>query len=70
MKNGIPPIIYVPRVLRGMTEICAEMGVGREKVLDWVSQGAPIICEMSGQRPTYTCETMELLRWRLAKSRE
>lgn len=61
--------VYYPKILRGMIEICAEMGVGRETVLEWVDQGAPIAVEWKGRKPTYTSEAMALMLWRLSRSR-
>lgn len=65
MKDGIA---YAPLILRSLIEICAAMGVGRETVLKWVDQGAPIAVEWQGSKPSYSCEAYALQAWRLKNS--
>lgn len=58
------PIAYNPRILKSLTEICAEMGVGPDTVRDWVMKGAPIACEGAGSRARYSAEAAALQKWR------
>lgn len=62
--------VYNPRVLRNLNEICAEMGVGKETVRQWLDQGAPIVVEREGARSRYSAELGALQAWRLAQSRK
>lgn len=57
-------IAYQPRILKNLTEICAEMGVGVETVKKWIDQGAPIAVEYQGAKPRYSAEACELQAWR------
>lgn len=59
---------YAPSILRNMVEICAAMGVGRETVMKWIEQGAPIAVEYIGRKPSYSCEAVALQKWRFARS--
>ncbi len=61
--------VYAPRILRSLTEICAEMGVGQETVRRWVDEGAPIVVENEGTRSRYSTEVAALQGWRLEASR-
>ena len=63
-KDAPVSVVYSPRILRNLIEICAEMGVGRETILDWISRGAPIVCEFEGKKPRYSCEAAALQAWR------
>ena len=62
--------VYNPRILRDLVEICACMGVGREKILQWLDEGAPITVERDGMRPRYSAEAAELQHWRLENARK
>ncbi len=44
------PVCYVPRILRSLCEICAEMGVGQETARRWIDEGAPIARECEGKK--------------------
>lgn len=61
-------IVYNPRILRSMAEICVEMGVSEQKVLDWKSQGAPIAVEGVDNRARYSAESAALQKWRVDNS--
>lgn len=56
--------VYAPRILRNLLEICVVMGVGRETILRWVDEGAPIAVEYQGKKPRYSCEAGALQAWR------
>lgn len=58
-------IAYAPRILRNLTEICAEMGVGTDKVKLWVSLGAPIAVSNDDGRARYSAEAAALQLWRV-----
>ena len=62
--------IYNPRILKSLIEICAEMGVGKETVREWIDQGAPIIVEQDGCRTRYSAALAALHSWRLAQARK
>lgn len=53
--------------LRSMCEICACMGVGKETVQEWISQGAPIAVERQGRSVRYSAEAVSLQRWRVER---
>ena len=61
---------YMPKILKTMTEICAEMGVGKETVREWLEMGAPIVVEQDGARVRYSAELAALHEWRLEQSRK
>ena len=62
-------ITYNPIILNSIVEIMATFNIGRETVLRWVDEGAPICVETSGGHPRYSCEKTELQKWRLMRSR-
>ena len=57
-------VVYEPRILRNLIEICRVMGVGKDTVRVWVSQGAHIIVEGCGRKQRYSAELMRLQLWR------
>ena len=57
-------VAYVPKILRNMSEICKEMGVGPKTVKKWVEQGAPIAVEGDGGKKRYSSEAIKLQLWR------
>lgn len=57
-------VSYVPKILRNMTEICEEMGVGEKTVKAWIKKGAPIAVEGEGRRARYSAEVARLQAWR------
>ncbi len=57
------------QILRNMKEICSAMGVGRDTVLEWIRQGAPIAVEPTAKGTRYAAEARDLLRWRVRRSR-
>ncbi len=57
-------VVYVPKVLRNMAEICEAMGVGTKTVKKWVEQGAPIAVEGEGRKIRYSSEMVKLQAWR------
>lgn len=59
-------IIYTPRILRTMAEICETFGVGKSTVRLWVKQGAPICVEGKGKKKRYSVEVAALQIWRLS----
>lgn len=65
-NNNARPVVvsYTPKILRNMTEICAEMGVGQETVRRWAESGAPIAVESDGKKTRYSVETAVLQAWR------
>jgi len=67
MEAGIVQISYVPKILRNMTEICEEMGVGKTTVRAWVKAGAPITVEGSAKKIRYSTEALQLQIWRHLK---
>lgn len=65
----LPQVVYQPRILHGLAEICVFMGVGRETVKSWQEQGAPIIMERRGGKVVWLSELAALWNWRLEKER-
>ncbi len=66
--TATPTIIYTPRILRTMAEICEAFGVGEKTVKAWVKQGAPIAVEGEGGRMRYSAEMMEIQCWRFSQA--
>lgn len=62
--TATPTIIYAPRILRTMSEICEAFGVGEKTVKTWVKKGAPIAVEGDGRRVRYSAEIMRLQLWK------
>lgn len=56
--------MYSPKILKNMIEICAELGVGKDTVRQWIDMGAPICVEGSESKPRYSAEARELQEWR------
>lgn len=63
-ETDMPTIIYTPRILRTMSEICEAFGVGEKTVKAWVKKGAPIAVEGDGRRMRYSAEMVRLQAWR------
>lgn len=61
---------YTPKILKNLVEICAEMGVGKETVRQWIDAGAPIVVEREGNRTRYSAELVALQAWRLEYSKK
>lgn len=61
-------VAYMPRVLRNMNEICAEMGVHQGVVKRWVEEGAPIAVEGEGVKSRYSAEAAALQKWRISRA--
>ena len=59
-------IVYQPKVLRSMREICEEMGVGEAVVKRWIAEGAPVAVEGQGRRRRYSAEMLMLQAWRVS----
>lgn len=49
-------VMYQPKILRNLREICEEMGVGAKTVKAWVKKGAPIAVEGVGGKTRYSTE--------------
>lgn len=66
-KNDFPHICgqvaYLPKILRNLSEICDEMGVGEKTVKKWVENGAPIAVEGNGCKTRYSTEALRLQLW-------
>lgn len=64
-------VVYEPKILRSLTEICEVFGVGEKQVRRWVRDGAPIIIEGEGARKRYSSELLQMYQWReqMAKNR-
>lgn len=60
-------VAYMPRILRNMNEICAEMGVHQGIVKLWAEEGAPISVEGTGVRTRYSAEAAALQKWRIRR---
>lgn len=56
--------VLQPIFMRSLLEICAVMGVGKETVQEWISQGAPIAVERRGAVVRYSAEAVSLQAWR------
>ena len=65
-ETGEGMVVYLPKILRTLTEICAEMGAGPETVRRWVQEGAPIAVEGEGVKRVYSAEAARLQAWREA----
>lgn len=61
-----PCVVYEPKILRNMAEICEKMGVCRKTVKQWVKQGAPIAVEGDGCKKRYSAEMVILQIWRVS----
>lgn len=59
-----PSIVYAPKILRNMEEICAEMGVSAKVVRRWARDGAPIAVDGEGSKLRYSAEAARLQLWR------
>lgn len=68
MSGQTVVVVYSPKILRNLDEICAEMGVSGKVVRRWVSEGAPIAVGGSGCKLRYSAELAALQAWRVAKS--
>ena len=51
-------VAYVPCLLKSMTDICKQFGVGRKQVRAWIRAGAPIAVEGDGARTKYSAELL------------
>lgn len=58
-------VVYMPKILRTMTEIKAEMGVENDVIKQWIEEGAPIAVGYAGSKKRYSCESAALQAWRL-----
>lgn len=63
-------VMYVPKILKSMQEICEEMGVGVKMVRHWISCGAPIAVDGDGTKKRYSAELMRLQVWREDKNKK
>lgn len=61
-------VVYIPKVLKSMTEICEAFGVGDSVVKQWAAAGAPIAVEGRGSRMRYSAEVAALQDWRLGRT--
>ena len=61
-------VVYIPKVLKSMTEICEAFGVGDSVVKQWAAAGAPIAVEGRGSRMRYSAEMAALQDWRLGRA--
>ena len=61
-------VVYIPKVLKSLTEICEAFGVGDSVVKQWAAAGAPIAVEGSGSRMRYSTEMAALQDWRLGRA--
>lgn len=57
-------VVYEPKILRSLAEICEVFGVGSWQVKQWIRQGAPIVVDGEKNRTRYTTEVMRLQFWR------
>ena len=57
-------VVYEPKILRSLAEICDTFGVSKDRVRYWVQLGAPIIVEGEGSSMRYSAELMRLQTWR------
>lgn len=62
--NKTSAVVYQPRILRSMAEICEAFGVGPRTVKGWVKKGAPIAVEGEGAKMRYSAEMVRLQAWR------
>ena len=63
-ERPMPTVVYAPRVLRSMAEICDALGVGPKTVKAWVEKGAPIAVEGEGGNSRYSADITRLQMWR------
>ena len=59
-----PCVVYEPKILRNMAEICEKMVVCPKTVRTWKKNGAPITVEGRGSKKKYSTEAMRLQIWR------
>ena len=64
ISENAATVVYAPRVLRSMAEICEALGVGPKTVRAWVEKGAPIAVEGEGGNSRYSAEMVRLQVWR------
>lgn len=70
ISENTAAVVYAPRVLRSMTEICEAFGVGSKTVKAWVGKGAPIAVEGDEKNTRYSAEMARLQAWRIWQNRE
>lgn len=58
--------VYKATPLNSLKDICRTFGVGKDRVKQWISMGAPIGREENGKKVTYFAETAKLQLWREA----
>lgn len=56
--------VYKATPLNSLKDICRTFGVGKDRVKQWISMGAPIGREEHGKKVTYFAETAKLQLWR------
>lgn len=57
-------VVYEPKILRSLAEICEAFGVGEKQVRRWVQDDAPIVVDGRGKRRRYSAEAARLQLWR------
>ena len=64
MQDKNSTISYVPQLLVGIENIRKTFKVGREKVFEWISAGAPIAeVKIDSAKAFYSAELMRLQLW-------
>ncbi len=63
-------VVYTPKILRTLIDICSEFGVGEDQVKNWVSLGAPIVAEGKGPKMRYSAEVGKLQAWRESRQKQ
>lgn len=52
-------------ILKSQRDIMRRMGIGKERFMKWLEMGAPIACEVIGQRIVYSADVRCLQAWRV-----
>ena len=61
-------VVYAPRLLNSLTEICEAFHVSAYTVRRWAAQHAPIVMDGEGPKRRYSAELLDLHAWRKRQS--
>lgn len=63
--NEVCKVIYTPKILTSLRDICHEFAVGERCVRKWIREGAPIAVRGTRNGLRYSAELMQLHNWLL-----